>query len=71
MGFDFTEDMPKKWLDDMLGKMDPIEGEADVTPKEKTPRKTKPATRGRKKKAELEEPEFEEDIEYAEDLSVC
>ncbi|OAO17380.1 hypothetical protein AV274_0897 [Blastocystis sp. ATCC 50177/Nand II] len=73
MDIEFTEDMPKKWLDDMLGKLDPIEGEAATPKKEKTPKKTKPATRGRRKKEEEpeyngpEEEEPEEAIEYAED----
>ena len=77
MDIEFTEDMPKKWLDDMLGKLDPIEGEAATPKKEKTPKKTKPATRGRRKKEEEpeydgpEEEEPEEAIEYAEDLGVC
>ena len=62
MDFEYNEEVAKKWLNDMLGRME--EGEGSIQPvkeKERTPVKQKPAKRGRKKAAE--EPEYTGPIE--------
>ena len=62
MDFEYNEEVAKKWLNDMLGRME--EGEGSSQPpkeKERTPVKQKPAKRGRKKAAE--EPEYTGPIE--------
>ena len=55
MDFVYNEEVAKKWLNDMLGKIEEDEGANQRTKeKEATPVKQKPAKRGRKKAEEAE-----------------